>query len=780
VRKYIWLLVLIIWGALLSFPWAGLPPLSKFLIYPSSALRINYEAKNLQIEDSAVGTFSLTYNERGVPHIFADNYKDMAFAMGYSHAKDRLFQVEMLSRTVKGRLSQVAGAKALPSDKWWLKFQFEVKAKGIFQEMQKTDPELAQILTNYSLGFNKYIANLELGQKPVEYHLLGFEPSAMQPYTPVMLIAYMSKVLAYSENDLKFTALKNVLPDSLINLYYPFTASRAFSVYPELDSIAPSGNETVINSNNFRLNRNFEGADVRRSGDQELGSNNWAVAAKKSETGHAFLCNDTHLKLALPSTWYEAHQVIEGKIVHGFSIPGAPFVISGFNQKVAWGMTNATWDLTEFYALETNDQNEYRLDGEWTNINAHTINIPVKGQDSVSYTFYNTYFGPADTLDNTLLATHWVGSYLKRNEVKALYELSTSQNITEAHQALQNFGSPPQNFVLADVNGAVGMVTAGYAMVHPKPSRGISLGTKKSDLVPFIHMGERLKVLQPGKGFVQSANHNQVTDSLAPYLNSLFAPTARGRRITEMLSDTLLMDADYFAQMQGDVKDGEWYWLRAHVLETAPENMVTYFENWQGQVVESSIAATIYHVYRHNLVDSIAKTLLGDFDFNPQSEEILYRVANHLAFPLKGRDTINLKVLSRAVWQKTLNQLEVQLGTDIEQWQYKNYHQISLQHVAKIEAFSYPAFGAQGGPRTVNVSSGIPGTQGPSMRTLIEMNPNGIEAKMVLAGGQSGNPGHPNYYNQIESWYTVNYFPITLVLNANEQSWQQIIDFNHD
>ncbi len=777
-RKFFWLIILVVWGVLLSYPWPGLPPLSDFLLYPTSVMRIDYQAVNLEIESLGYQGLEIDYDERGVPHIFARTEEELAFGMGYSHAKDRLFQLEMLRRTVRGRLSEVAGAKALPSDKWWLKFDFETQSQSAFERMKKEEPKLTAIFEAYADGFNQYLQNLRPEEKPLEFHLLGFEPTPMQAYAPIMLIRYMDKVLTYSENDLKFSALRNHLNPELIALYYPFITEYAFPTYPELDS----GKTAVFYDSlhfekSLEVQSNFEGADVRRSGDNELGSNNWAVAGSQTQSGSAFLCNDTHLKLALPGTWYEAHQVLNGKIIHGFTIPGSPFVISGFTPDLAWGMTNATWDLTEFYALETNDKGQYRLDGAWEPLQAVTQKIPVKGADSAVFTYYQTYFGPADTMGDMLLATHWIANVYERNEMKAFYELTRAKSVREGYEALQNFGHPPQNFALADARGQVGMVTAGYAMLHPKPSRGISKGTHRQQKVPFTYMGQRLKVLEPSKGWVESANHHQVTDSLAAYLNSLFAPSARGRRISEVLNDSVLMNQKDLADLHGDVIDGEWGLLKRHILSTVPKEYLPFFNAWNGKTDTASIAATLYHVYKWNLVDSVSTALLGDFDFRPASEEIFYRIAQELSFPMPKGDTLDLATLSKAIWYQTTSELKDSYGQDPKRWSYGKYHTIYFKHLTGIEALSHPPFAAAGGPRTVNVSTGLPGTAGPSMRTLIELSSAGPKAKMVLAGGQNGQPGHPNYSDQIETWRAVDYYELALPKTATEGEWAQTIKF---
>lgn len=769
-RKWIWLSVALVWIVILSLPIPGVPPLRSFLLYPTSVLQVDLEDHDRKFAESPYPSLSINYDQRGVPHIFAPNEQALAFGMGLTHAKDRQFQLEMLRRTVRGRLAEVAGPAAVSSDRWWLKFDFERKSQEAFEKLKTEDPELASIFEAYAQGFNYFLENQKAGEKAPEFHLLGFEPTPMKAYVPIMLVRYMDKVLTYSENDLKFSALKQYLSDELINYYYPWTNDYGFAIYPEL-SVADSLKPQLTGNIPYTAQSDFDKADVRRSGDNERGSNNWSVAGEKSATGNSFLCNDTHLGLDLPGTWYEVHQVVNGEVCHGLSIPGAPMVVSGFTNKVAWGMTNATWDLTEFYKLETNDKRQYKLDGQWENMVPKQVTIPVKGEDDATFTYYETYFGPLDSVNAEFLATQWVADNFERSEMRALYDLKKANNLDEAYEALQQFGHPPQNFVLSDRNGRIGMVTAGYALMHKQPSRGIKPAQRKADKASFKHMGRKLYLLDPEKSWNHSANQQQVIDpKVTAYLNTIFAPTARGRRISEMMQDKKLIDRSDLKRMHADVIDGEWPLLRETMLSTAPELFLPYLENWDGACTEESEAATIYSVFKTALVDSIGTQLLGDFDFLPPTERLLYLVSNNKE--LYGPNgALNRDEIIRQAWSGTVNYLGDYYGYNPKLWQYGKYHRIYFRHIAKLRPFSYPAFPAQGSPRTVNVSSGLPGTHGPAMRTLIELGPEEPKAEVVIAGGQSGIPGHEHYTDQIKPWYEIKYFPIKWIKTPGEGQW---------
>ena len=775
-RKWSWLLVLIVWIGLLSYPWSGLPPLREFLLYPTTPLQIAHNSDAIEIEGAPYPNLYLRYDERGVPHVFGANEFAVAYGMGYTHAKDRLFQVEMLRRTVRGRLAEVAGPAAVKSDRFWLKFNFEALAMEQFESLRETDPNMVLSFEAYAAGFNKFLDDMDPVQKPIEYHLLGFSPKRMEPHTPIMLIRYMDKVLDYREDDLKFSALKSLLPDSLIDLYYPWSTDYEYPIYPEISG----SNEAPTTSGSltaYKTSSLFPEAQVQDDIGQDLGSNNWAISAEKSATGNAFLCNDTHLGLDLPGTWYECHQVVGDRVLHGLTVPGAPYIVSGFSKDLAWGMTNATWDLTDFYALETDGAWNYKLDGQWVPLEPRVAEIPVKGRKTMRVTYYDTYFGPTDTIDGEFLATNWVASDFTKNEMKALIGLSRAKSVQEGYEALQNFGHPPQNFVLADAKGDIGMVTAGFAAIHKGPTRGIIRATAKEDRVVYKHMGRTLYVLEPEKGWNHSANQHQVCDDLTPYLNNSFAPTARGRRIGAMMESREKIDRAFLKEMQNDVHDGEWPLLKEHIHKTAPRDMMKVLSDWDGNCTEQSQAATIYNYYKWALHDTISTLLIGDFDYQPRAEDVFYMLS--LSDTLPGLDApIYVRPIAEKMWQKVQRDLQKKyVSKEPNDWRYGEYHKIHFRHIARIPAFEFPPFEAKGSPRTVNVSTGLPGTHGAAMRTVIELTPEGPKADFVIAGGQVGRPEHPHYTDQIMDWYNGRYFKIEPIKAPQENEWKQEITF---
>lgn len=768
-RNWIWLIVAAIWIGLLSFPWPDLPNLRAFLLYPTSVLQVSLEDSDRTISGSKYPDLKINYDQRGVPHIFADNEQELAYGMGFTHAKDRQFQLEMLRRTVKGRLCEVVGWKAVASDRFWLKFDFDTKSKAAFEDLKREDPELASIFEAYAEGFNQFISQQKTGERPPEFHLLGFNPTPMQAHDPIILIRYMDKVLNYSENDLKFSALQKYISADLIQYYYPWEKDYIFPIYPEISQVESVNPKQGLSQ--YLPASDFDSAEVRRAATNEVGSNNWAVSSKKSSTGNAFLCNDTHLALDLPGTWYEVHQVVAGRVAHGFSIPGAPFIISGFTNKVAWGMTNATWDLTEFYKLELNEEREYKLDGKWERLEAHTVEFPVKGRGPASFTYYDTHFGPLDSVKGDYLATQWVADNFESSELRAFLELRRAGTVNEAYEALQEFGHPPQNFVLADNQGNIGMVTAGYALMHDQPRRGIVKANRSADKARFRHMGRRLYVLNPDKGWNHSANQHQVKSELSPYLNTMFAPSARGRRISEMMMSRSKIDRDYLKKMHGDVVDGEWPMLRDLMVNSSPEIFLPYLRDWDGTSDENSEAATIYNVFKSAILDSISDRLMGNFDFTPPSERVLYLLNQNKPLPIRRGRTLSREDLIDAAWAGTVKYLGDYYGYNPKLWQYGKYHKIYFRHLTRLMPFNHTPFPAKGSPRTVNVSSNLPGTHGPSMRSLVELTAGAPIAETVLAGGQSGIPGHEHYTDQIQDWYQIKYHKVNWVDGPEQSPW---------
>ena len=623
-----------------------------------------------------------------------------------------------------------------------------------------------RLVQAYTQGVNTYLQDLKKEDYPLEFQLLGFEPSEFQPENVYFLTVYMNWVLSYREDDLAFEEIRSKLSPSLFELYYPWQDTAAIPIYDQLAETFPFPVEFESSTEEFSTAALFPSAYLPDPGENGIGSNNWAISAEKSVSGNAVLCNDPHLTVQLPSTFYEMHFDVNGKMLHGLTVAGAPMVVIGFNENLAWGSTNSTWDLVDFYELEWNDQGQYLLDGQWTDPEIRKEVIETKEGESVFFEFMHTYFGIVDTVDGRVLTVCWVATEHLSNEGGAFLGVARSSSIEEAYQHLLQFQQPPQNLILADASGDVGLVTAGVAYVRDVARRGIIKGTQSSDKATIMPMHAYTHVLEPEKGWIASANQEHTTDSVSALLSPRFAPSNRGGRIQYWMESKEKLSVEDMKQMHQDVIDSDWDLLQDKFLPILPEHLLSYFTDYNGSMDTASIAATIFYAWKLQMMEDI-RAELGEVSMAPTSQHYFHMLAGSDTLPLRGRISATKDLMEKGL-EKCLEDLSADLGQEPASWKYGRYHQFWVRHLARIDALSVDPFPANGNNRTVNVANNIPSTHGPSMRLIVELSPEGPQAQIVLGGGQSGRFDSENYTDQLQTWRSGEYFMIDLPKKAED------------
>ena len=312
-------------------------------------------------------------DERGMPHIYAENEHDLYFAAGYVMAQERLWQMDLIRRATTGRLSEIFGKKYVQTDLFLRSLDMTTKSKMV---LSTEDPEIISGLEAYSDGVNAYI-NAAGKKLPPEFRILGYKPEPWKPEDIANIIGYMGWDLASANlaADIFYYRLVKKLGEEKAGELIPDRKAPGTLVFPDfkldeeklkealsfiasLDKLKPLGIESFS------------------------GSNNWAVSGKKTETGMPVLSNDMHLGLSAPGIWMQVHEVIPGKLnVTGVAVPGQPLVIAGHNEKIAWGMTNLSVDDIDLFAEKINPENEnqYFFNGEWKNMVVRQEIIKIKG-----------------------------------------------------------------------------------------------------------------------------------------------------------------------------------------------------------------------------------------------------------------------------------------------------------------------------------------------------------------------------------------------------------------
>jgi len=559
----------------LNKQWGSIPPMGKFLS-PQLGFWQNAEPSGQSFDADLTfselkGKAEVYFDERLVPHVFAENDEDLYFIQGYLHAKFRLFQMDLQTKAAEGRASEIAGKKAINYDKEQRRLGMKFAAENAMKEIEK-DPAAKAMFDAYTNGVNTFLNSLTEASLPLEYKLLNFKPEKWTNIRTALLLKMMAKMLSSgTENDLANTNAKAVfLPDEL-KMMYP-------QVPDSLEPIVPKGTmfdapgiipiQPVTADSLYFGNKEIIRAKEISKPDKNNGSNNWVVAGSKTQSGSPILCNDPHLELSLPSIWYEMQLQTPSSNAYGVSLPGSPFIIIGFNDSIAWGVTNVQRDVKDYYEIKfkDNSKKEYWFNNKWEPTTQRVEEIKVKGGKTVYDTVAYTVFGPVmfdegfsnDFSNKKNLAVRWT-AHDPSNEGITFYKLNRAKNYEDYAEAISSFACPGQNFVFASKTGDIAIWQQGkFPARWDRQGLYVMPGQDSSYMWQgFIPQAENPHSKNPERGFLESANQRPV-DSTYPYFIPGDYITPRAITITNQLSamngitpaDMMKLQNNYFNTLE--------------------------------------------------------------------------------------------------------------------------------------------------------------------------------------------------------------------------------------
>ncbi|NBB76616.1 MAG: penicillin acylase family protein, partial [Bacteroidetes bacterium] len=386
----------------LATPIGTIPPIGKFF-HPVQGFWANAETRpatgdillDLQGVEEPVEIF---FDERGVPHIFAENDHDLYFAQGYVTARDRLFQMELQARAAGGKLAEWLGERLIDYDRNQRRLGMMYGAEQAFSAIQQ-DEVMSGVISAYAEGVNAYIETLRYEDYPLEYKVLDVEPSEWSELNTALLLKYMTQTLAGRSEDIITSNTLSHFGEEFVNRYLSDRSQFMVSIIPdekewELDPQRRAAPDSLYDPT-------YNDEIQLWQPDPLNGSNNWVVDGSKTEGGYPMLSNDMHLNMTLPAIWYEVQLQTPDHNVYGVSLQGAPTVIVGFNEHMAWGSTNTGADLMDWYEITFRDstKQEYLFDGEWLPVEERIEEIIVKGGETVRDTVLYTHHGPVYETD---------------------------------------------------------------------------------------------------------------------------------------------------------------------------------------------------------------------------------------------------------------------------------------------------------------------------------------------------------------------------------------------
>lgn len=762
--------------------WGEVPPLGAFL-EPTAGFWQNAETN---AGDPPHGTefgalreeVRVVYDSLRIPHVYADNERDLFFMQGYVTARARLFQMDFLTRAAAGRISDVVGAEAVEFDRQQRRKGLLHGARNVRDSMNR-DPRMKAVLSAYTAGVNAYVRALGQPDLPVEYKLLDVSPARWTPLRTALLLQYMSDDLSGRDQDLENTNALRLLGAETFDLLFP-------EILPGNEPIVPAETEWGFDPRPVDApaeplrSRYLPQAGPLEDAPGGIGSNNWAVSGDRTASGNPMLASDPHLSLSFPSIWYGIHLHGPDMNVMGVSLPGAPGVIIGFNESVAWGQTNAGWDTRDWYRIQYRNENkqQYKFGDRWRRIQETVDTIQVRNAPTVYDTVRYTHHGPVvfdrsfpgNQADPVGYALRWP-VHDASNEVRSFYEINKADNYREFRDALRHFARPAQNYAFATTNDTIGMRVQGkFPRKWEEQGRFLMDGSRPvnewAGWIPFEHNPH---VVNPEAGFVSSANQHPV-DSSYPYYVNGGDGYYRAKRINAVLGrNDHLTPADVKA-LQNDVLGVKAQMVLPLMLDSlslgdpneSEARTLDRLRSWDYRYEPDKTAPVIFELWWEELY----QTLWDEFDREsmplpvPHSANTIHLMKEGNGTTFYDREdtpeTERLTDLIRGSYRRAVDSLrnvEARTDSPASWWRFKG---TSIQHLLQI-----PSFGTQdiriGGDQGIVNAAGS--RAAPSWRMVVDLGEE-VRAWGVFPGGQSGNPGSPHYDNMVDDWANGDYFPL--------------------
>lgn len=743
----------------------------------------NSESRNTSIEiQCPKGKATVVYDELAIPHIFAEDEQDLPYALGYVVAKDRLWQMEFQMYAAAGRLTELVGGKALEMDRFTRRIGIVRAAKASLEEIMK-NPISKRVTENFTDGVNAYIHTLSSADLPVEYKLIGYQPEAWTPLKCALLTKYMAKDLTYYDRDVENTnALRLFGEENYKKMYPDFPPPALDPVIPvgtkwnfrSVDSLSPKKSALLSDAlyknpyKDFYANPNY-------------GSNNWCVNGSKTQSGKPLLCGDPHLLLSLPSIWYEVQMSAPGFNVYGVTIPGAPGVIIGHNDNIAWSVTNSERDVINNYSVEYADasRKSYKFGKEYVPFDYDVETFKVRGgkdfTDSIRMTrvgaiVYDEKFGEQN--DKKHIATYWRAEE-PSNDMLAFYYLDHARNVDDYLKAISYYDCPGQNFVYADKDNNIAIKQQGNFMLRTNSGDG-SFVTPLADvdlrkLKSRIPADQNPYVLNPARGFCSSANQNPV-DQTYPYLTNGVYENYRNRVINSTLSAATGLSWEDMGKLQNNTLS----LLAKEVLPTLlndldqqqdaeAKKILKSLKSWDYYTAYTSDAPSYFYKFWEN----IEKTTYDELDVKDVSLRIPenYTTANLIINDPKFSlfDVLNTDAVETArdvvniAFKKTVAFFKDYTKDSSNSVVWQHYKNTRITHLARLDAFSVKDIPVGGYHNIVNACAD---KWGPSWRMIVDFTGGKPQCYGLYPGGQSGNPGSKGYTEFVDKWAKGEYYKL--------------------
>ncbi|WP_026968978.1 penicillin acylase family protein [Algoriphagus terrigena] len=776
-----------------SIPLGEIPPIAPLLDPNHGFWQNSISEDQLAIEEIDLENLSapveVVYDQNLIPHIFAQNEADLYRAQGYVTAQHRLWQMEFQTMAAAGRISEIVGPIAIELDRMTRRKGLAYGAELGMKYLQENDPETLALIEAYADGVNQYISQLEEAQLPVEYKILNYRPEPWSAFKSVLLLKYMSDMLV-GDRDLEFTNLRKILGQAKLDKLYPDFPTENDPII-EAERIWDFTAIPVAKPDSISYPDDLIIAEPLPQPEEGTGSNNWAVAGKKTKNGNPILANDPHLSLNLPSLWYAMQLSTPDLTVKGATLPGALGVISGFNDDIAWGVTNATRDTRDWYKITFQDDSRksYKYGAEWRQANFRIEEIKVKGQDPFMDTVVYTHYGPV-VYDRTFkserqdlnFALKWT-VHEGANEQKTFLLMNKARNHNDYNAALDHYAAPAQNFVFASASGDIAMRVQGkFPLKWPGQGKFLMDGADpRLEWQGYIPNSQNASTLNPERGFVSSANQYPTDASYPYYVFDNSFEQYRNRRLNRKLREMEQITVEDMMALQFDdynLQASEALPVLTTLLGTyksdspEAERYLQELKSWDFFADPNQKGQTLYSIWSAETMESVWRELLDSKApiLRPSSYrtiELMATAPSDSIFDVasfEGVETAECHV--RAGFDSLLVKM-AEWEAEEGDYAWANFKKTTIQHlVPNFKSFSATNVYTGGGSGILNATGS---RHGASWRMIVELGSE-IKAFGVYPGGQSGNPGSRFYENFVPIWAAGEYLDFDLRAQQNAEN----------
>lgn len=791
---------------------------------------------------------TVTFDATGVAHVIAGSDADFFRALGYVEARFRLFQMDLMRRQAGGALAQILGTDALQSDEFELDIGLRRDAQRDWAQLPASAPAHGA-LVDFASGANSAIDQMKRDNSlPMYFAVLGYQPAHWTPVDSLLVQRLETQTLALDDSPLSYSNVASGLGPELFEKWFhaapqnpqhpfdpgpytrlpltPLTTSDPAAPSPTAASTptrpatktgstrsgtaqpspTPAG-KTATPARTSTGRSNIIAGSAQAANNilsrmaqlpfdtiHDIGnSNEWVVSGRRTASGQAILASDPHLKLSLPSFWFEFTARSPSYQMGGVGLAGIPVVLIGRTPKISWGITNSQHGSTYYYLERTakSHPDQYFWRGAWQPMKTISYAVKVKGQATVKHDVRLTVHGPVMSLQGVTTSVWWTGS-LPSDDLDAMLQVVKATDFTQFRQALSGWHTPSEDFAYADSAGNVGIANAGYAPQVASGKAWLPLsGTGESDVVGSVAHAALPYVYNPPSGVAASANQREVGTSYPYYWGRGTAFFDQGWRTAEILrglqgdkitvADTEKLQLSSTDGVARALVPTLLAALRNTSLDRTQRAAVRQLSSWNVTMAKDSAAASVWAAVIPRFDSEVWKPIAAayhiktppDFPRNTAQGVMVNDAIRGMLVTLAATDPGNAVFappgkagrtatdVLRSAFRQGVADLVRERGADPSRWLYGSQHSVMISSTLANSTLDAGPFPSAGDGLSINaIISPIQERDG---KKLVGVNIGGASYRFVmdwatntayssLPGGTSENAASPWYANRVKDW----------------------------